>query len=519
MCEPSSSIYGKQQTNLTVCLASLLCVFLLWLKIPSPDFISNSLFEEDGNIFLSEAFQYGWHSLLIPYAGYLHIYPRLVSLIAVNLAPSWIPAFMFTGWIFAYLTMVYVVVSRSIVLGISTISSAILVSLITIQPNEGEVFFCVTNSQWILGIALLFYSLAPNQGRLSIPQNLFLIVSSLSGPFSLFALIIIGFRLLVLKDFYSRWRVYCLIGLGSLLQALVIIFSSREILHMASDGTLVDWIKVIGKFFLFADNSIFQIVSSLIFWVAFLYFMQRHTKTAKTSFERLMPIFLLLLIGLILTAGLFSHRQFIRLIGPLQGASRYFFIPYAMLFFITIYETKNSLKHQIPVTLLLIALCAHVFVNVERPNLQYPAYAKYAQIKPDITIPIAPQNLIKGRTGFALNGVLGGGQKNIDTTISSCNFTLLEQNPSSYILSSPSAFCPFGEYVGIELGVSEIDGKAIKLTWKDNSKDVWKSLPVTLPPKSSFLHYAFKIPLNLGEVSVSSESPLKITSCEITCMK
>ena len=42
------------------------------------------LWAEDGNEFLNNAFQMGFSSLLKPYSGYLHLYPRLISLFATN---------------------------------------------------------------------------------------------------------------------------------------------------------------------------------------------------------------------------------------------------------------------------------------------------------------------------------------------------------------------------------------------------------------------------------------------------
>ncbi len=48
---------------------------------------------EDGGVFLTQAISNSWGSLLIPYAGYLHTFPRLLAMISLIFGYQELPCF------------------------------------------------------------------------------------------------------------------------------------------------------------------------------------------------------------------------------------------------------------------------------------------------------------------------------------------------------------------------------------------------------------------------------------------
>lgn len=59
-----------------------LAAALLELRFAAPGPIAQYLWAEDGSIFINQAHTLGLAALWQPYAGYLHLYPRLVALLA-----------------------------------------------------------------------------------------------------------------------------------------------------------------------------------------------------------------------------------------------------------------------------------------------------------------------------------------------------------------------------------------------------------------------------------------------------
>lgn len=132
-------------SKLTFTLLVGLSIALLSLRINLPTgSIARYLWAEDATIFISQAQSLGLASLWQPYAGYLHLYPRLVALLASQFPLIYTPALFFSGWLLAYIFAFSILIHRALQAGIAPLPLAILVFLISIQPNLGEVFFTIT---------------------------------------------------------------------------------------------------------------------------------------------------------------------------------------------------------------------------------------------------------------------------------------------------------------------------------------------------------------------------------------
>lgn len=136
-------------------VAIALGVGLYLLRRPSA-ISSASLWAEDGTIFLSQSLERGWRAVNDSYAGYLHIAPRLLAMVA-----SWLP-FRWTPVVYALVSAVVTVACCSPVL--SRRSSwllptwgarvAVFAGLICL-PRVAELHATLTNVIWWCGIGLL----------------------------------------------------------------------------------------------------------------------------------------------------------------------------------------------------------------------------------------------------------------------------------------------------------------------------------------------------------------------------
>lgn len=189
----------KSVLSLTVIL---ICAFLYYLRAPG-NTIFPSLYAEDGPVFLAVAASNGLHSLLTPYAGYQHLFQRLVSLLVVNIFnPFYYPSiFLAFSW-FSYLLPV--ICSEYLILSCK-INCSFRLSYIAyvIYPYAAETYLNLPNSYifFPLGFILLAFGIAfdrinTDHSTLSIaidPQSLFFrffvifpygMLSALTGPFA-----------------------------------------------------------------------------------------------------------------------------------------------------------------------------------------------------------------------------------------------------------------------------------------------------------------------------------------------
>jgi hypothetical protein len=138
----------------------LAAFMLTWIGFVSrrPDqWFTPQFIAEDGFVFFQDAAAIGWSSLIKPFAGYLHLAPRLIAC-----ATKEVP------W--EFLPMVYVVMASMVaaLIGVRIALARLpwpvrifgLIALIA-APHRGEVFLTITNLHWILGAVLAVNLLEP----------------------------------------------------------------------------------------------------------------------------------------------------------------------------------------------------------------------------------------------------------------------------------------------------------------------------------------------------------------------
>lgn len=184
--------FSRQNSQVFASIAILLAI--LFYRMPGR-FISGYLWAEDATTFIADFAEFGWHSLLVPYAGYLHILPRLATGVVLTIFPlenvpyvlPLVCTFIYTIAVgFAAVAFSRFEGARSWIVVLAALSPFIV-------PHGGEVFLTVTNLQWVVSpfFALLLWDTfllsRPTRFDAKVAVRLIVIaILSLTGPFSVF---------------------------------------------------------------------------------------------------------------------------------------------------------------------------------------------------------------------------------------------------------------------------------------------------------------------------------------------
>ncbi|MFD2406002.1 hypothetical protein ACFSVK_09870 [Azorhizophilus paspali] len=243
-----------------LCYALAATLLVIGLRAKGLPGVENTLWAEDGSIFLNQALSLGIGSIFEPYAGYLHLWPRLFAFLASVLGLASAPLVMFMGWVLGYFLMASLVVTRLHAQGVSLPFCFLGVILVGLQPSTSETFFNVTNAQWYLSIALTFLLLL-NGGAKSIGECCLVFVLSLTGPFSIILAPLVFFRI-ALKRFKVDMLPHAIFFCCVLVQIYFLIGSGRGE-GIQADRDLYSWFGALNIFLFFGGERFWFPV---IFW-------------------------------------------------------------------------------------------------------------------------------------------------------------------------------------------------------------------------------------------------------------
>lgn len=346
-----------------------------------------TLWAEDGNIFMNEAAHSAAASILSPYAGYLHVWPRLFSLMATLVPISIIPIVLSAGWAIG-LSLTFAIIikrfdSHAVPLWL-TLSSLLLVGL---QPTNSETYFTITNTQWFLSVGLAVLILLEGLERNSWIDYIFLAAMSLTGPFCIVLAPVVLIKLLIQPD-KPDLKFYTIYFICTLLQLTIFAYSGR-----ATEGTMDpniwNWITTLKTFFLFGQPE-YKI--PIAFWAFYLIgAIYTIIRGAKADTHRLMLSFLLLLsAALFYLSGVWSHKFNPTILNPQGGGARYFVPAYGLIIVtIGLLFKSNRVIACIALSLMTV-VCWKLFLPFDRSDLQFAAYSKFSEAEDNILIPINP---------------------------------------------------------------------------------------------------------------------------------
>jgi len=361
------------------------------------------LWAEDGNIFLNQSQEMGLAAILHPYNGYLHFFPRVMAEAAQLFSLVYQPTVLLAGWLLAYLIMMHALLSAALKARGSVLAVAVLLALVSLQPNYGEVFFNITNSQWMIGAALFTYALtdATGSSRQKKIKGALLVPLSLTGPFSIVLTPVLLLKLVLKKDWAAQKYTYASVFSGALVQGLVMSANKRTATG-AMNTDVWTWISAFLKIASFGASRSITILAAVLLWILIAYLVATQLKGRRLSETISQAPFLLLAAALLMiVAGLLSQKHSPGDTAALGGGNRYTWVPYVLILLSAFMLSATRKTLASAMAILFAIICAGHFHRVHSPDLQFEAFAHYAQMEP-VYIPIHP--LAEAYPGFYVEG-------------------------------------------------------------------------------------------------------------------
>jgi hypothetical protein len=402
---PLQTIWQSHRVALTV-------LFLGIFAARVPDLLRNPQFwAEDGKIFFRDAMCEGAASIGKAYAGYYHLVPRLVALLAGAFSPVHAPAIYFAASLALVALVLYVVQSPRLQLPYGPW----LALCIVLTPDSLETFGNVANVQWFLGIALFAIALmrsSPSRVT-SYLETAFVALVGLTGPFALMLMPVFATKLLLnWRDPRERRRT------AMLTAALVVTASVQAYAILTNPATPVPdyprtasteipivfaaaiFLHTLEKLLTFASRAWPGINSLTIHSVGFFGLFEigvfativLFALTKKHfRFERVAALYFCVVS---LLAMLYRFDFYVFPIIPAFNAGRYFLIPSLMVCWLVlscVQEPKVGVAAKIFVGLFLLSAVA----GFKRPPLEqhdWPGWVQKMEAGSRPQIPINPKD-------------------------------------------------------------------------------------------------------------------------------
>jgi hypothetical protein len=309
------------------------------LYVRKGDALRNPQFyAEDGTIFFLQQYTKGASAIVTPYAGYLHVAPRLIAFVADMMCPySIIPAV----YNYSALLLTLLVVSSVFSPRLSVSYKPLLALAIVLLPeDEGIVFLTFTNIQWILAILLIIVLLKepPDKqyGSLTvqyISDLAAIFVCGLTGPFSIVLAPFFVWKLIRDRKWSLAPAVVAIVAAAAVQLVFVALEPKQFIRQRATDNfdprvlTAIFGQKLFGTLFL-GDVIPYEISPSILciaygIGLVLLLYFSRSTKEFVWTCVGLQ---------LLIAAGcIFRHRADALALVPALKNSQYFYIPHLLL--------------------------------------------------------------------------------------------------------------------------------------------------------------------------------------------
>ncbi|SDG60095.1 hypothetical protein [Thalassobaculum litoreum] len=377
-----------------VFISTAICIFLLISRQPE-QIGSPQIWAEDGTVFLQQHQRLGFSALLEPYAGYLHLFPRLGAAAAGLLPIEWTPAIyaalsvLATAWVAVIVHLTRLTATQRV----------LFVVLFVAIPHQGEVFLNLTNAQWILCLSLIA-ALLCDPDRLQSWQFVLLwftvAIVSATGPFSvLLAPVWIASYFTMPR---SRRRAVLLLTL--LVVAAVqfgYLIDNPRVDPVIAQALPVggSFVQAVGHFF---HDLLFHFLE-IEFWVialaAVLLAATLSVGLVSSDRQGLHDMGVLLIsAAVIYTSALYSFRSNPTLISAFGGGARYFFVPYVCLAWaLVLIVTRASWQPRLLSLICLVLLLGSAASQWRAGALERFAWVTEADLSSaegDLIVPINP---------------------------------------------------------------------------------------------------------------------------------
>ncbi|NVZ19511.1 hypothetical protein HX794_07660 [Pseudomonas costantinii] len=441
-------IFKKYRISTQLFIFAVSVCLIMALRYAKIDFVSNSLWAEDGAEFYPQAIGHGASSLFIPYSGYLHLFPRVIALIATLASAPMIPVIFFAGWLSSILVLYWAVRKIMIDRPHFALISFIVPLAAMLQPHSGETFLSLTNAQWWLGCTLAVIASMPWAfGHQAIPIAAAL---SLTGPFSILVLPVAAVQCIR----HKRYAMLATIAIGAAIQISVLMDNPRE--SQVLDANIEHWIACLTTFFTFGTDSLQVKVASSVFWIGFLATMAR---PAKGSWP-------LIVCGVaVFVAALYSLKGMPHALSPVFNGGRYFVIPYTLI----IIATFNNVRRLSAVNVITLAALASVIIlslhTIKQADTNYRGYAKFSTFEKDLRIPTAP--IIENNQSYSIEVKNSKPSEGVDIGSASI---------SPGITEIAKSICGNSRNVGYAVSLTLPRGEYVRVKWRREGRPEFKSV-------------------------------------------
>ncbi|MBL9211766.1 MAG: hypothetical protein JNL92_14950 [Opitutaceae bacterium] len=359
------------------------------------------LWAEDGSIFLLQADLLGLSALVTPYMGYLHTLPRLIAALASALFdPAWWPAF-YNGVAFA---LWIAVLARFFTARFSHLPGRPwLVLAFVAVAHPGEVYFNITNLQWLTAFILIQQLLiaTPLTRAQAWGDAALVAVVGLTGPFAVAVLPLFAWR---------AWRerrpdtglAFAAVLAAAAIQAWLVIRTSPRFEHQAAPFQFWPFLEVFGRRLVMwpvlGRDAALSLPPAAAGAVGGAFLAAVLTWALRPHERRPLRLQVVAAFGLIALAGMYRTRPDTWGGDNLEFSDRYFYIPRVLLAWLVVWELDAGPR---AVSALARVVClAGLLLNL--PQYVTPAprdyeWAKHVEpIRQGVSarIPILPENWI-----------------------------------------------------------------------------------------------------------------------------
>lgn len=373
---------------------------LLLLFRRRPDaFLFPQFWAEDGFVFFHNAYHDGPAAILRPYAGYLHLYPRLVAWLAQAspLAYRFIPAMYNAAWLVPLFLCILYLFRRT---SLSRSQAALLSLLLTGLPVANEVMMNLTNAQWIWAawMGILVICRAPQNAWGWVADSVCLVLASLSGPLSIifpFIYLLNIFWVKVPSERRAAWFRAGLTAVCGVVQAWFLFTASDRMLHAPAPLTDYRYYRLIFDqyTFIIAGNLPELPVPQLYFFftAALIIFMASWAWRQRMNREAV--LFMLCSLA-VFASVVYQSRAFQTPVHPYGAGMRYFYLP-ALFFVFAIFTGFRSWPRRVLKVrfAIVIYLLAAQFLCVKRTyyhNFSWAGFSKEIEQGREVIAPINP---------------------------------------------------------------------------------------------------------------------------------
>lgn len=239
---------------------SVLAIVATILLIRRTDsFVNPQFWAEDGPIFFLQQYENGISAIAQPYAGYLHLMPRLIAFVAATFFPYSLIA---SVYVFLSLIITLFVITAIFSRRLNVRYKGLLSLALVLVPHSGnKIFMSATNIQWILCILLIITAISEEPSCIyGNPRNQYIsdiariILCGLTGPFLIFLVPVFAWKWFRKTNRYNS-VVILIVGLILIIQLSVISFETIELQssHLNLDAGIYSGVigtKTFGGLFL-----------------------------------------------------------------------------------------------------------------------------------------------------------------------------------------------------------------------------------------------------------------------------